>query len=68
MAQMQISLCLIPFSNHEQYLKQCLASLSEQTHQHFEVFLIDTGSEDNSLNLAQDYVAQPSFLDPRVRT
>lgn len=52
---------LIPFSNHEQYLKQCLASLSEQTHQHFEVFLIDTGSEDNSLNLAQDYVAQHPF-------
>ncbi len=47
---------IIPFYNVERYISKCLSSLQSQTFRNFETILIDDGSTDNSLKIAQDYV------------
>lgn len=44
---------IIPIYNTERYIKQCLTSILEQSFSDFEVFLIDDGSTDNSINICQ---------------
>lgn len=39
---------IIPAYNVEQYLTACLSSIEQQTHQNFEVILIDDGSKDST--------------------
>ncbi len=46
---------IIPFFNEEDYLKDCLVSLSKQTLRDFEIILIDDGSTDNSKKVADDF-------------
>jgi glycosyltransferase involved in cell wall biosynthesis len=57
MKQMKLSV-IIPVYNVEQYLKNCLDSIAEQTFQDMEVIIVNDGSEDNSLDILRDYDAK----------
>lgn len=46
---------IVPFYNVESYLNECLNSILMQTYSNFEVLLINDGSLDNSLNIANNY-------------
>lgn len=47
---------IVPVYNVEDYLADCLNSILEQTYQEYELILVDDGSTDNSLKIAQQYV------------
>ena len=51
----------LPFYNAEKYLADAIRSVFAQTHQNWELILIDDGSTDGSLKIAK------SVQDPRVR-
>jgi glycosyltransferase involved in cell wall biosynthesis len=51
----------IPFYNAEKYLSDAVRSVFAQTHQDWELILMDDGSTDKSLEIAE------SINDPRVR-
>ena len=46
---------IIPIYNAEKYLPECLASIERQSFQAFELILVDDGSTDDSLLIAQTY-------------
>ena len=46
---------VIPVYNAAQYLKRCLTSIMEQTYLNYEVILVNDGSEDNSLDICNDF-------------
>ena len=58
---MKISI-IMPCYNSEKYLGSCLDSVLAQTFEDFEVILVDDGSRDDTLKIAQDYARR----DPRV--
>jgi glycosyltransferase involved in cell wall biosynthesis len=51
----------IPFYNAEAYLLDAIRSVYAQTYKNWELILIDDGSSDNSLSIAE------SIKDPRIR-
>ena len=51
----------MPIFNCEKTLKLAIRSLLNQTYAHWELLLVDDGSEDQTLNIAL------SFKDPRIR-
>ena len=51
---------LVPIYNVEQYLKQCLDSLVNQTLLDIEIICINDGSTDSSLDIIKEYVIQDS--------
>lgn len=53
--QTSISL-IIAFYNEELYLDRCLQSVANQTYKNIEVILINDGSTDNSLQIAEKYL------------
>ncbi|MBQ7887640.1 MAG: glycosyltransferase [Clostridia bacterium] len=59
---MKISI-IIPCYNSEKYLGACMDSVLKQTFEDFEAILIDDGSRDNTLAIAQSYAQK----DSRVR-
>ncbi len=46
---------IVPTYNVEQFLYQCLESISNQTFEDFEVLIVIDGATDNSLKIAEDY-------------
>ena len=46
---------ITPFYSSEKFLEQCILSVVEQDFQDFELILINDGSKDNSLNIAQKF-------------
>lgn len=46
---------IIPVYNVEKYLNDCLNSILLQTYKNYEVIIINDGSTDNSLNIANQY-------------
>lgn len=54
---------IIPCYNSEKYLSACMDSVLAQTFEDFEAILIDDGSRDHTLAIAQRYAE----IDPRVR-
>ena len=54
---------IIPIYNSEDYLKECLNSLLEQTHQCFEAICVDDGSIDRSREIIQRY----QQIDNRIK-
>lgn len=50
----------IPVYNVAKYLQQCLDSIVKQTFTDFEVIMTDDGSNDDSFNICQEYVAKDS--------
>jgi len=53
----------IPFYNAERYLEDAIKSILAQTYSYWELILIDDGSKDNSLQVAQAYAK----ADSRIR-
>ncbi len=53
---------IVPIYNTERYLPACLDSLLAQTQKDLQIILVDDGSTDGSLAIAQNY----TILDPRV--
>lgn len=53
----------IPFYNAEKYLEDAICSVLAQTHKYWELILIDDGSSDSSLSIANNYAK----LDSRIR-
>ena len=47
---------IVPIYNVENYLRQCLDSIQNQTYQNFECLLINDGSPDNSADICREYV------------
>ncbi|NUZ05154.1 glycosyltransferase family 2 protein [Piscinibacter koreensis] len=58
----QVSICL-PLYNGERYLQECLDSVTGQTFGDVEIILIDDGSTDGTLDIAERFAR----LDSRVR-
>ena len=54
---------IVPIYKVEQYLRQCVDSILNQTHRALEVILVDDGSPDGSGKICDEYAAQ----DSRVR-
>ncbi|MCO7135731.1 glycosyltransferase family 2 protein [Ligilactobacillus salivarius] len=50
----------VPIYNVEEYLRECLDSIMNQTFEDFEVIMVDDGSPDNSFSICQEYVAKDS--------
>lgn len=53
---------IIPTYNYASFLPECIESVLRQTHQDFEIIVIDDGSTDNTKEVLKD------FSDPRIRT
>ena len=54
---------IIPVYNSENYLRQCIESVINQTLKEIEIICIDDGSTDNSLNILKEYAQ----IDNRIK-
>lgn len=54
---------IIPVYNREDYLEECIASVTAQSHQQMEILIVDDGSTDNSLAICKKLAEQ----DNRIR-
>ena len=59
----QLISIIVPVYNVEEYLKQCLDSILEQTFSNYEVILVNDGSTDSSGLICQEYAEK----DARIR-
>lgn len=48
---------IVPIYNAEKYLAQCIESLIHQTHRALQIILVNDGSTDDSLTIAQQFAA-----------
>ena len=53
---------IVPVYNTEKYIRQCLDSILNQTYQNFECLLINDGSSDNSLSIAESFAQNDSRM------
>ncbi|MDA3968863.1 glycosyltransferase family 2 protein [Helicobacter ibis] len=53
---------IVPIYNVENYLKECLDSIINQSYKDFELILVNDGSTDNSLKIAMQYAKQDSRI------
>ena len=53
---------LIPVYNVEKYLSKCLESILLQTYKNIEIIIINDGTTDSSLEIANLYVSMISFM------
>ena len=59
---------IVPIYNAEQYLPACLDSLLGQTVRDLQIILVDDGSTDGSLAVAQRYAAQDTRIETYVQS
>ena len=59
----KISVIVPVYKIKEQYLKECIESISKQTYSNLEIILVDDGSKDNSIEICKNYLNQ----DKRVQ-
>lgn len=59
MAETLVSI-IIPCYNQQEFLDECLHSVSVQTYENWECIIIDDGSTDNSQNIAEKWVEKDS--------
>jgi len=59
--QVKVSV-IIPVYNVEQYLPKCLASVVQQSLKDIEIICVNDGSEDNSLNILNEYALKDSRI------
>ena len=52
---------IVPIYNVENYLRQCLDSISEQTYKNFECIMVNDGSTDSSQQIAEEYLTDSRF-------
>lgn len=62
-ASMPLVTLIIPFYQVARYLSPCLLSAARQTYTNLDILLVDDGSTDGSMEIAQDFAAS----DPRFR-
>lgn len=55
---------IIPMYNAEKYISRCLSSLLDQViqYEHYEIIIINDGSVDNSLEVAENFSQKYSFI------
>ena len=53
---------IVPIYNGQQYLPDCMRSLTEQSLRDIEILLIDDGSTDGTLRLCEEYAGQDSRI------
>lgn len=53
---------IIPVYNVESYISKCIESVLNQTYKEFEIIIVDDGSPDNSIKIAQKY----ADIDKRI--
>jgi glycosyltransferase involved in cell wall biosynthesis len=58
---------IIPVFNSALYLNQCLLSVAEQTHEHFELIMVDDGSTDSSVNICRVWEKQDKRFKLEIR-
>lgn len=61
MSEIKVSI-IVPVYNAEQYLKQCIESLINQTYRNLEIVIINDGSTDNSPNLCSEFARKDSRI------
>lgn len=54
---------IVPIYNAESYLAQCIESIIRQTYKDLQIILIDDGSADRSLHIAQDYAQKDTRIE-----
>ena len=52
---------IVPIYNVENYLRQCLDSIQNQTYKKFECIMVNDGSTDNSQQIAEEYLEDSRF-------
>ena len=62
MANMIKTSVIIPVYNTVEYLEECVESVLAQTQKEIEIFLIDDGSTDGSLEIIDRYVSEYPFI------
>jgi len=55
---------IVPIYNTEKYLRQCVDSILSQNYTDYELWLIDDGSKDSSIDIIKDYASK----DRRIKT
>lgn len=63
MNQLPLISVIVPVYRVEQYLNQCIRSITEQTYSNLEILLVDDGSPDGSGAICDDWAEK----DPRIR-
>lgn len=53
---------IIPFYNNEKYLEHCIQSVCDQTYKELNIILVDDGSTDRSLSIAQKFAAEDNRI------
>lgn len=53
---------IVPAYNAERYIRKCLESIINQTHQNLEIICINDGSQDNTPEILNEYAR----TDPRI--
>lgn len=53
---------IIPVYNVEQYLRQCIESVSNQTHKKLEIILVDDGSTDSSGKICDEFAKKDNRI------
>lgn len=59
---MKIS-AIVPVYNAEKYVSKCIESVLSQTYSDWELWLVDDGSQDNSLSILQEYSNKDSRIN-----
>ena len=59
---------IIPTYNSGKTIKQCLQSIKTQTHKNIETLIIDGGSTDNTLKIAEDFGCKIFILNGKERS
>lgn len=55
---------IVPVYNVENYIKECINSIINQSYKNIEIILVDDGSTDNSGSLCEEF----SLIDSRIVT
>lgn len=59
---------VVPCWNRQDYIRECLNHLANQTYRHFEVILVDDASTDKTRQIIRAWIAkQPETMQKRVR-
>lgn len=51
---------IVPVYNVEKYISKCLLSLKQQTYSNIEVLIVDDGTKDNSIKIAEEIIGTDS--------
>ena len=57
---------IIPIYNVADYIENCLSSVEEQTYENLEVILVDDCGTDESITIAEKYLARPYFPNAKI--